>query len=119
MQLVLIRSTVEHQPVVTQRQLEEDCSLCSEEIAAHVVELGVSSLLRFADHGSQRVEIQQNGGRAVGQRDSDVEHLVEQIALAKARTLGAETLARLIFAEPDADLHSIHCGTGPIPKSQA
>jgi hypothetical protein len=36
---------------------------------------------------------------------------VEQIALAKAKTLAAETLARIIFAEPNADLYSVHCGT--------
>lgn len=36
---------------------------------------------------------------------------VEQIALAKAQTLGAETLARIVFAEPNADLYGVHCGT--------
>ncbi len=36
---------------------------------------------------------------------------VEQIALAKARTLSAETLGRIIFAFPNADLYGVHCGT--------
>jgi hypothetical protein len=36
---------------------------------------------------------------------------VEQIALAKVKTMGAETLARLIYAEPNADLYGVHCGT--------
>jgi hypothetical protein len=36
---------------------------------------------------------------------------VEQIALAKMKTMAAETLARLIYAEPKADLYGVHCGT--------
>lgn len=36
---------------------------------------------------------------------------VEQIALAKVKTMAAETLARLIYAEPNADLYGVHCGT--------
>ena len=36
---------------------------------------------------------------------------VEQIALAKMKTMAAETLARLIYAEPNADLYGVHCGT--------
>ncbi|HMH70639.1 MAG TPA: hypothetical protein VK502_04515 [Candidatus Saccharimonadales bacterium] len=36
---------------------------------------------------------------------------IEQIALAKAKTMAAETLARLIYAEPKADLYGVHCGT--------
>lgn len=36
---------------------------------------------------------------------------VEQIALAKARTLSPETLGRIVYAAPEAALYFIHCGT--------
>lgn len=36
---------------------------------------------------------------------------VEQLALAKARTLAPETLGRIVYAIPDAALYFVHCGT--------
>jgi len=36
---------------------------------------------------------------------------VELIALRKAETLSAETLGRLVFALPNADLYGVHCGS--------
>ncbi len=36
---------------------------------------------------------------------------VEQLALAETKKMSAELLGRLIYAEPDADLYGVHCGT--------
>jgi hypothetical protein len=36
---------------------------------------------------------------------------VEQIALARAKEMSAETLGRIIYAVPNAGLYDVHCGT--------